>query len=359
MTRLICALAAATWSTAILPARAQAHSGPEAAGDEAGAYVIAVPPFRVDGEMSDAAVKMVEEELRGGLDRAGVGVVAPDDVKAAFEALPCENAGCIVKLAHATSATHVLEVSLASSGRDYTLDLVLKSGVDGSTLTRSRQDCEICGLKELGELVADQAAALKPKLGTIPAMLIVETNPPGALVKVDGRVVGVTPVVEPVQPGRHAVLVPKDGCLSKEREITFVQGGEESVTLTLQAVPVAEGPVDVAPKKYPGIPVGWTLFGVGLGAIAAGAPLLVIDGRPQKSRCTGENIDAEGNCRFVYTTQTPGAVLVAVGGAMAIAGGVLAGLTMAKKKKNGRAGKAGGKRRAEIVPFGLGVAGRF
>jgi len=174
-------------------------------------------------------------------------------------------------------------------------------------------------------------------------------------VKVDGKVVGITPVVEPVSPGRHTVLVTKDGFLPKERDVTFVEAGEESMNLGLQPLPVAEGPVVDAPKeRYLGIPIGWSVFGVGLGLVGAGAPLLVLHERPQKSRCTGENIDEMGNCRFRYDTQTPGAVLVAIGGVAVITGAVLAGLAMSKKKKAKRA-----KPNAEIVPWGLGVAGRF
>jgi hypothetical protein len=58
--------------------------------------------------------------------------------------------------------------------------------------------------------------------------------------------------------------------------------------------------------------------------------LLAIDGRPYRTRCEA---DAEGDCRFLYGTQTAGIVTVALGGAAAIAGvGLLVAGTQAKKK---------------------------
>src|SRR5690606_4743059 len=88
-----------------------------------------------------------------------------------------------------------------------------------------------------------------------------------------------------------------------------------------------------SPARGPGrglVIAGAVLTGVGVAAIAAGAVLLAIDGHPYRKRCEAE---AEGDCRFLYGTQTGGIVSVALGGAAVAAGvGMLGAGTRARKK---------------------------
>lgn len=319
---------------------------------------IAVAPLEIEGELTDEATTKLEQELLAGLERAGVTVVPPSEVTTGDATLPCgERAGCIVKVARANEASHVLQVKVIKSGRDYSLEMMLSSGSDGSTQAKSNQDCEICGLQELGELIGDQAAAFQPKLEAIPATLIVETSPSGATVRVDGRIVGVSPIVEAVEAGEHTITVAKPGYLDRERKITFVAGGEETVELGLQVAPeaVVEAP---PPPDGKGMRVaGWTLLGTGLGLVGGGVPLLILDESPVKSRCDDPaNIDVNGLCRFRHNTLGAGIGLAAGGGAALIAGAVLVGLGYKRKKQGKAAPKA---EQARVWPTANGIAIRF
>jgi hypothetical protein len=62
-------------------------------------------------------------------------------------------------------------------------------------------------------------------------------------------------------------------------------------------------------------------LGLGVAMTVAGTALISVHGQPWASRCTGDDIDVEGNCRFVLKTRPVGITLAALG-AGAIAGGV-------------------------------------
>lgn len=327
-----------------------ANAGPSAASEA----TIAVAPLQIDGELSEEAVAKLEQQLLAGLERGGVGVVPPADVQVGDASLPCgDSVGCIVKLAKANGASHVLQVRITKSGRDYALEMVLSSGGDGSTQAKTQQDCEICGLQELGGLIGDQAAALQPKLEAVPGTLIVESSPSGATVKVDGKLVGVTPIVEPVSEGEHIITIAKPGYLERERKVTVVAGSEENLSIGLQPVPA---PVVEEPKGPDGTvmrSVGWASLGVGLAAAGTGVALVLIDEQPVSGRCTPENIDANGVCRFRHNTLGSGIGLLAGGGAALVAGAVLVGLGYKRKKQ------AGGGTTARVLPTGTGLIIRF
>ena len=307
------------------PARAAEPERPQAK--------IVVAPFVIDGELSEEAVARIEADLLAGLDRAGLAAVPPGEVDSGGAALPCgDDVECVATVVAANAGTHLLQVEIAQTGRDYEATLSLRAGRDGEEQARSRQECEICGLKELGELIGDQAAALSPKLEAQPATLAVKTKPPGAEVRVDGRLIGVSPIVEPLPPGKHEVTISKRGFVERKRSITSVAGGEESIDLELQAVPTPIE-VDSGPDGRGMRIAGWVALGTGLGILGGGVTALVLDERPVKNRCADPaNIDINGLCLYRYDTLAAGIGLTAAGGAAAIAGAVLVGLGYKRKK---------------------------
>jgi hypothetical protein len=337
-----------------------AHAAPEGeAGPEAGAK-IAVAPLEIEGDLSGEAKAKLEQELVAGLERGGAAIVPPSAVATGEATLPCgEGAGCIVELAQANDATHVLQVKITKSGRDYSLEMMLSSGSDGSTQAKSAQDCEICGLQELGELIGDQAAAFQPKLEAVPATLIVETTPIGATVKVDGRLIGVSPIVEPIAAGEHTIVIAKPGYVERERKVTFVAGGEETVTIDLQPVPTPVQEVE-APDGRGMRVAGWSLLGVGLGVVGGGVTLLVLDERPVQSRCGDPmNIDVNGLCLYRYDTLGAGIGLAAGGGAALVAGAVLLGLGYKRKQSAGKGPAGADRKQARVLPAVGGLVVRF
>ena len=62
---------------------------------------------------------------------------------------------------------------------------------------------------------------------------------------------------------------------------------------------------------------------MGLATLGAGIALLVMDGNPVKSTCSGEPLNDLSNCAEIYDYTIGGAVLTGVGAAAMAASGVL------------------------------------
>lgn len=105
-------------------------------------------------------------------------------------------------------------------------------------------------LVESPATLADVRQAARSLLGKVkPTRLTVVTDPPGAQVQVDGKMVGSTPVVLPDLPdGRHTVGVSLGGYGSQASDVDLHAGDAKEVRITLVKQPVA---VAVVPKATP------------------------------------------------------------------------------------------------------------
>jgi len=95
--------------------------------------------------------------------------------------------------------------------------------------------------------------------------------------------------------------------------------------------------------------IGIAGLAIGVPLIGAGLGLLAVDGKPFRGRCDGPDRDAQGDCRFNLDTDWGGAISLAAGAALVAAGTVLLLRTRDRPPR----------RRAHLVPTGLGIAGRF
>jgi hypothetical protein len=68
-------------------------------------------------------------------------------------------------------------------------------------------------------------------------------------------------------------------------------------------------------------PSGIALLALGSASVVGGAVLLGIDGQDVRRRCDGQNLDAQGDCRFVHETKA-GGIAMLTGGILAAAGGI-------------------------------------
>jgi hypothetical protein len=172
--------------------------------------------------------------------------------------------------------------------------------------------------------LARQAAALSDSLARLdrsPAVLVVESRPAGAEVLVDGVLVGKAPIELPLAGGTHRVQTRIAGHEPREREFTAVRGVRERWSVTLPAIVVDAAPVERPPRREPLVPTGAAFVGVSAAALAVGIPFIVLHHDPYRARCSGDDYDADDDlCRYRWNSLTAGATLVAVGGALAIAG---------------------------------------
>lgn len=249
-------------------------------------------------------------ELRAALERGlGRGRLLPFRDA---EADACgDDDACVRRRAAAHEARFVLRSRVDERDRNFATVLELLDADTLAPLAQARRDCEVCGSAELLETLAEQGATLAarpvvaaPRRGA----LVLRTRPTGARASVDGEAVGSTPVRHEVTAGRHRVAFERAGFVAVERDVVATAGVDELVE------------VELARGRRPLRIAGAVLLGAGLVAAGAGGVLLGLDGRPDRSRCTGDDVDFAGRCRFRFETTTAGATATAGGLAIAIVG---------------------------------------
>jgi hypothetical protein len=205
-----------------------------------------------------------------------------------------------------------ISVVIGGHSRDYTLRWVANDPhLDEPLIVEAR--CELCGLVEAEEQIAADLGNLCARLEAIAnqrGRVRVSAVPEQAWVRIDGRHRGRTPWVGEMVPGRHRLEVGARGYGTQARTLQIIPGIEEHEHFELMA----------RARTRPSWP-GWTSLGLGIALGIAGTALIAIDGRDWRGRCTGADIDANGNCRYVYRTQPFGIALASLGAA-SIATGV-------------------------------------
>jgi len=270
---------------------------------------IAVLPLSVDGELPEDVRVELSTRLRTGLDGNDHEIVEGTDER-------CTTDNCWKAVAKKMRARHVVEARVIVRDRDYEITAELVDGRTGKVTASTQTRCEICGFTELGDSMDTVTNALQRKLAVAPVdppMLVVRTRPAGATVLVDGDPVGTTPMSAPVAAGPHEIVVRKAGHIMQRRRVVSVDGVREAMTLQL-----ARAPQDEEPQKRSralGI-AGWTAFAAGLAAVGAGVGLLVIHDDPIERDCDGQNVDIEGNCKYLHDTRTGGIAATVVGAAL-------------------------------------------
>ncbi|MFV8750762.1 PEGA domain-containing protein [Nannocystaceae bacterium ST9] len=323
-----------------------AHATPPSESSESVGAKVAILPLVVEGELPDTDRATLTDQLVGGLQRGAFAVATPDEVEAAGER-DCSKPNCIKKIAEKTGATHVVRTVVTVSDRDYTVRVELYDGSDGTTVISSSDGCEICGVADVGGLIETQAATLRTKLDALasgPAAIVVTSDPEGADVTLDGEPFGVTPLDKSIIPGDHTIRVSKEGYITIQEKRTFVEGARETLAYEL----------DKVPNRLPKRPWGWASLGVGIAAIGGGVALTFMHDRPYKlgGKCSGDNIDAQGDCKFLYNTKWEGLAVGLVGGALLTLGIAVLVTTAKGKGKKGEAAM----RRMKVSPSGVGIA---
>lgn len=343
---LLACLVAWVFVTAELPVARAREEAPASERPRA-----AILPLAVEGELSEVDRQALTAELVEGLQRGDFDVVTPEAVLAeAPKARTCDDADCLRAVAKATGATQLVRARVRVADRDYEVKVELVDGASGTSLARSEEGCEICGIQDAGNLVASAAATLRTKLDALakgPSSLGVRSDPADAEVTIDGEIVGVTPLQRPVIAGKRVIRVTKEGYVAVEREVTVVEGVAEELAFTLQKVP----------SRLPKRPWGFVALGLGIAGLGVATTFAVLDDRPYQlgGACSGANKDELGRCKrlwdtewIVFGTSLAAATLVTLGVAVL--------LTSSARKREGKR-----KRRARvgIGPGSLVVSGRF
>lgn len=341
---LVCALAISLTLPRSTSAAVEASASASA---EAPTAKLALRAPQVTGELDTGALPGFVESLGRGLARGAFAVALPEEAEA-FAKGSCEGRGCAAEISAGTGASYVLLSKISVEDRDFAVHLELLDAA-GVALASSDERCELCGLAEVGALLEAQGARLRAKLEDLikgPPVLVISTTPPGAMVMIDNQVVGATPLERVMNQGDHVVAVIRDGYVTEARDVTLVEGVRSNLEFTLRRTP------EFAKVRK----LGWAALAVGVPVIAGGVGLLVIDGSPARGRCDGENVDANGNCKFIYNTDWTGALTMTAGGVLATIGVML--LLRTQDRRVTRTKKAVSVE-AGISPTGVVLYGRF
>ncbi len=285
-----------------------------------------VLPLQVEGTVVPGWTPQLAQAVSEGLERGSFELAFGTKVPSTA----CDDAPCFVKLAEDTSADYVVRATVVGEDRRYVIDIAVIAGTTGQVVAESHEVCELCGVSEVRDLIADQSATLRTKIDDLvqaPPVFIVETNPDGARVLIDGEVIGDAPVRTEVVAGKHVARAEFDGYATLEREVLAVDGVESIIALELQPLPKARTNLR---------PIAWVGLSIGIVGLAAGATFFALDGRPAPGeRCAGSNVDAAGNCRFLYDTLGE-AIGLSVGGAVITVASAVA-LGLSSPRRRGRA----------------------
>lgn len=278
---------------------------------------------QLEGEVSSAAKDTIVEALHDGLRRAAVEVVVSD-----VAAATCVDAQCRRDAVATAGGDELVTIRVVGERRDYDVAIAFVDGATGEEVARVERRCELCGVAELAEHVDGQAAALLARLqsqNTLPATLVLRSTPAGALVRVDEQLVGETPIERRVEIGAHVLRLSLRGYVDEQRRFEALAGVRETITVDL--VPVPGG--DRRRRMRAG---GFAALAIGLAATAAGLTLVGLHGRPNVSACHGDNIDDDGDCKYLYDTRAPGIGVTSVGVAGLVTGIVLIALARRDRK---------------------------
>ncbi|MFO0749235.1 MAG: PEGA domain-containing protein [Myxococcota bacterium] len=116
------------------------------------------------------------------------------------------------------------------------------------------------------EVQAGEEITLEVDLIPYAGIVRVNTTDPGATVKVDGKVEGVTPFDKDIAVGKKSLMVSRPGFYDDTRELEVRAGETYNIDITLKPLPVKPGEDSAFYKKW----WFWTIVGVaGAGAATA------------------------------------------------------------------------------------------
>ncbi|MCA9704709.1 MAG: PEGA domain-containing protein [Myxococcales bacterium] len=327
-------------------------------------------PIASVGEVDKQRRHQLADTLVAGLRRGGLTIVPPGDVYRAYpdSIEACDSLACYAEVTRATQTTHTVRAEITVDGEGYRFALEAYDVEHERIAATAARACPGCSSADATQLLADLGEELARGVtksapgssGT--AILRIDSEPAGATVILDDAEVGTTPLQLEVGAGSHRVRVLEDGYQAKSHELVLAEGEREEYSVHLVALASERRSSlrgrasrrDRPRKPIPAWP-GGLLLGTGLGAVAAGVVLIVLDERPIRSRCTGDDVDRFGNCRYRHDTLPLGVGLAAGGAALAVVGVTL----LAVSRHRARRPRAARLAPARLAPAPQGLAIRF
>jgi hypothetical protein len=149
---------------------------------------VAIAVFSVTGQsLVDEAKDKLRNSLRGGLAAAGFDVVPQPEVDKAVSAAGlagCDTMSCLRRIGELVMARRVVKANVEVIGNTHfvsSLELIELS--DGRTVASSKDNCDVCTMKEVNDGLSNAAAALRmqlegPAAPPTPPTVIATSPPP-------------------------------------------------------------------------------------------------------------------------------------------------------------------------------------
>ncbi len=311
---------------------------------------IFIAPARTQGELAKPAREQLETRLREVVRKSELELLEVSN-ELGRRAAACEDDRCRALQIAKAGANFLLVPEITLDDKDYRLSLTLYAA-NGAKTALLEETCSLCGLAEAADLLADLGARIgrKVDVATRASSVAVRSDPLGAKIFVGNKLVGITPLELPLDPGIHMLRLELDGYIGLARKLEVVAGESSTLELGLQPAP----PKDPS-KIFMG--VGWAALALGVGTAAGGATLMILDQRPITSDCSGANLDPAGHCRWRYDT-LEGGIGLAAGAAVLVATGV-ALLVVGQRKRAHPSNSSRTARAIRIEPSWSGLSLRF
>lgn len=261
-------------------------------------------PIETSTDVPAYFTQMVGERLEEGWQRAAEGLGTLGAAKGDI-GQSCTSPTCWKEKIQQLEFSHLVRTTIAREGPDYRFKIELIRGESGEVSATTGGYCEICGVAELGDSIADEAANLAARLLEARderAYLVVDGSPRGAEVWLDGTRVGTLPLELEIQPGSHGIEIRHEDHGTQIREWTATQGVRENMRFELTR--------DLGIVRNPRW--GWLMAGSGLALTGVGIGLAALDERPHRPSCDGLR-DDDDLCPRRYQTMATGMALLGTG----------------------------------------------
>lgn len=278
----------------------------------------------------------VSSDLRSSLattvQRGGYSVRSPQEVDSLLGSelrlLGCTTASCYGRLAQLLGVRRVIEGEVQRLELStFSLRLQMRDLFSGQSTTPIQERCDVCSTDDVRQMVVRAAERLtkevpprgpqmtEPRIGES-GILIVETEPPGATVTIDGAQRSEkTPASYLLAAGVHSLVV-QDDKHRRVRQQVEVAPGSQPMTLRLSL-----SAQNARRSWMTGLGIAATVGAVGL--IAGGAALLYKHNSPVfTAECPDLGL-SDYHCPSKYDNLAPGVGMLVGGGVLAITGGVL------------------------------------
>jgi hypothetical protein len=274
---------------------------------------LAIVRMDFGGNVPPPLRRALGDRLMVGLQAVAFEVLRPGPEVVAGGGRDCSTADCWRQMAESLGVSYLVRAAVEENDKTFAITIELISGRTGIVVGTNRERCEICGAEEVSEKMNLAAATLRSRLEAIaqaPSRFVIRTRPDGASVKLDGRVVGRSPVDVSLTAGPHQVVIEREGFSPLERELVVTSGVDETLDLDLIRLPT----------DFPYRVLGWSAIGAGVALAVSGIYVLSMDG--DEVTCSVNQKDPMGHCPRVYKTNLLGASLLGLSAVSATLGGV-------------------------------------